>query len=81
MLERMFKKHRLKYSKYTLTELKAHSCTTRRHTKDELMDCIAEKYPILRKLYLKERNNQRPYYQKMFEAIAAASLYEHVKNS
>ena len=80
-MERMLKKNKLLYAKYTLTELKVHSCKTGRQTKSELMECIVEKYPILRKLYLKERNSQRPYYQKMFEAIAAANLYEKEKNS
>ncbi|HYV94625.1 MAG TPA: hypothetical protein VE978_22820 [Chitinophagales bacterium] len=38
--------------------------------KNALMAEIAELYPELRKMYLKEINNRHSYYEKMFEAIA-----------
>ncbi len=62
---------------YTLDDLKRGSGVTWKHNKNEVMEFITEKYPILRKAYLKERNNFRPYYFKMFEAIAAALLLVH----
>lgn len=67
-------KKNLTASLYTLDDLKRGSSSTWKHTKDELMEFITEKYAVLRKEYLKERNSLRPYYLKMFEAIAAARI-------
>lgn len=76
------RKKRIKYSRYSLDDLKQQSSSNWKNTKDDLMEFIAEKYPILRKEYLKERNNVRPYYLRMFEAIGAARILirdiEHV---
>jgi hypothetical protein len=69
------KKH-VTFSRYTLDDLKRNSGVNGKHTKDDLMEFITEKYPMLRRDYLKERNNLRPYYLKMFEAIAAARILE-----
>lgn len=44
--------------------------------KNGLLTHIAELYPELRKIYLKEINNRHSYYNKMFEAIAIAKWRE-----
>lgn len=45
----------------------------------ELMEFMTEQYPVLKRAYLKERNNLNPYYLKMFEAIAAAHYVDDEK--
>lgn len=53
-----------------------------RHGKNsiaELMEFMTEQYPVLKRAYLKERNNLNPYYLKMFEAIAAAHYADDEK--
>jgi len=42
------------------------------HNKNSFMEQIAERYPELRKIYLKEINNRHSYYERMFEAIGVA---------
>jgi RNase H-fold protein (predicted Holliday junction resolvase) len=44
--------------------------------KNAFMEQIAERYPELRKIYLKEVNNRHSYYERMFEAIAIAKWCE-----
>lgn len=67
------RKRKVKVMEFSLDDLKQHYGIYRGR-KDEIMNCIAEQYPELRKEYLKERNNLRPYYLKMFEAVAAARI-------
>jgi len=59
--------------------LKRNTSSNRKYTKGDLMEFITEKYPVLRKQYLKEKNNLEPYYLKMFEAIAAARILAQIK--
>ncbi|HYV90918.1 MAG TPA: hypothetical protein VE978_04010 [Chitinophagales bacterium] len=46
------------------------------HNKNSFMEQIAERYPELRKTYLKEINNRHSYYERTFEAIAVVKWCE-----
>lgn len=73
-LNTLARKRKLLCSRYTLDDLKRNLSPNGKHSLEELMEFITEKYPILRREYLKERNNLTPYYLKMFEAITAARI-------
>jgi len=59
---------------FTLHDIKCMLQRNQKQSRYALMEFLAEKYPILRKAYLKEMNNENPYYLPMFEAIAVARL-------
>lgn len=58
--------------RYSLSDLDYDNRSGIRDGKTKLTESIVEKHPELKKAYLKERNNRREYYTKMFEAIAMA---------
>ena len=57
---------------YSLADLDYDVRTGGRHTRGELSEQVAERHPELKEVYLRERNNRREYYTRMFEAIAMA---------
>ena|SRR5215217_2760041 len=65
---------RLKLYRYGIADLKKHANSNLMQKKDDILEIMTEKYPMLRREYLKERNSVRPYHVKMFEAIAAAQM-------
>ncbi len=65
---------RVKVSQYSLQDLKELSRTKKIRNVEILSEYIVEQYPELRRVYLRERNNENRYYVKVFEAIAAAKL-------
>ena len=58
--------------RYSLTDLDYANRSGKRDGKVKLTERIVKKHPELKNEYLKERNNRREYYTKMFEAIAMA---------
>ncbi len=46
-------------------------------TKGVLSEKVVDRHPELKQEYIKERNNQKEYYTKMFEAIAIAEHSQH----
>jgi Holliday junction resolvasome RuvABC endonuclease subunit len=77
----MAEKKGIKIFRFTLNDLKRSAGLHGRETRDKVMEFVALKYPVLKKEYLKERNNLNPYYLRMFEAIAAARLVDVGGNS
>ena len=69
------KRYGIKVKLYSLSELDYDLRTGKRQTKDMLGEQVAEKHPEVKDAYLRERNNRREYYTKMFEAIAMAERY------
>lgn len=66
------KDHKINVQLFSLSDLDYGLREGKRQTKRKLSEQIAEKYPEVKHEYLKERNNRREYYTKMFEAIALA---------
>ena len=50
-------------------------CPEGKPTKESFMKSLATRYPELRSYCKKELGNQQPYYHKLFEAVAAATLH------
>jgi len=61
---------------YTLSDLKKHYCPGRVVNKNILSECIVSKYPELLPEYTREQTNRNHFYNKMFEAVAAARMYQ-----
>lgn len=68
------KKNKVRIYKFTGQDLKQKVGSQGKNSLNDLMESITHTYPVLKREYLKERNNLNPYYLKMFEAIAAAGL-------
>ena len=66
----MSKKHKIHISRFKVQDIRLKNGLHGKRSMDELMEHITQKYPVLKREYLKERNNLNPYYLKMFEAIA-----------
>lgn len=66
------KRQRIKVQALSLSELDYDIRTGNKQTKANIAEHVAERHPEVRQEYLKERNNRREYYTKMFEAIALA---------
>ena len=73
---RQAERHRIKVEQYSLSDLDYDLRSGRQQTKESLSEQVVEKYPELKKKYLRERNNRTEYYTKMFEAIAMAEQYK-----
>jgi hypothetical protein len=59
---------------YTIHDLRNASGGRYKNQRKCIADYVLDKYPIVRHEYLKERNNKRQYYFKMFEAVLCAHL-------
>ena len=70
------KRYGIKAQLYSLSDLDYDLRTGKRQTKDKLAEQVAEHHPEVKDAYLRERNNRREYYTKMFEAIAMAEQYK-----
>ncbi|MBK6484068.1 MAG: hypothetical protein IPG01_13285 [Chitinophagaceae bacterium] len=75
-ISEMAEKNKIHLSRFTVHDLKLKAGPNSKHSVDDMMEFITEKYPVLKREYIKERNNLNPYYLKMFEAIAAALIAE-----
>ena len=64
---------------YRQAELQALCGDNERMTRRSLMEAVIKRYPELQTFYKREVRNKNKYYHKMFEAIAAATLYLHQK--
>lgn len=73
-ISELAKKNKVRLYKFTMQDIKRKAGDQRKNSMNDLMESITHKYPVLKREYLKERNNLNPYYLKMFEAIAAAGL-------
>ena len=62
---------------YRQAELQALCGGEERMTRKSLMEAVITWYPELQSFYKREVRNKNKYYHKMFEAIAAATLYLH----
>lgn len=67
---------------YRQAELQAFCGNEERMTRRSLMEAVIHWYPELEAFYKRELQNKNKYYHKMFEAIAAATLFlqEKIKN-
>ncbi|MBX7109625.1 MAG: crossover junction endodeoxyribonuclease RuvC [Chitinophagales bacterium] len=72
-------KNKIRLSRFTGQDLKLRAEPAEKHSSSDLMEFVLDKYPVLKREYLKERNNLNPYYFKMFEAIAAALIAERTR--
>ena len=66
---RMAKRRHIKVVQYSLSDLDFEKRNT---VKESISEHVANRHPELRQELLRERNNRREYYTKMFEAIAMA---------
>ena len=71
-IESLAQRRQIQVWQYALSDLDYDLRTGRKLTKGNLSEQVAEKHPQLRNTYLKEQNNRKEYYTKMFEAIAMA---------
>jgi len=69
----MQKKH-LRMAMYSLPELTKATGKKQRNMHYAIAEYLIEIYPGLRREYLKERNMDRAYYSKMFEAVMCAHM-------
>ena len=69
-------KNHIEVAQYSLSDLDHDARTGKKQTKEGLTEKVVEKHPELKHQYLRERNNRREYYTKMFEAVAMAELYK-----
>jgi len=69
-------KKRIPIVTYSLYDLHSVTDGKYRSAKKSISEHVLDTYPKLRREYLKERNNKREYYTKMFEAVLCA----HVRN-
>ena len=74
------KKKHLRIATYSLPELMKVTGRKQKNTHNAIAECVVEIYPGLRREYIKERNMEREYYSKMFEAVLSARML-HVKYS
>jgi Holliday junction resolvasome RuvABC endonuclease subunit len=68
----------IKVKLYSLSDLDYNIQTGKKQTKEGIREQVANRHPELKNDYLKERNNRREYYTKMFEAIAMAEQYKEI---
>lgn len=68
------KKKALAIATYSLPEIKEVCKKQQKNVPIAVAEYALELYPEIRKEYLKERNNKREYYSKMFEAILCAHM-------
>ncbi len=71
-IEMLAQKKRISIKRYSLSDLDIDKRSGKRDGRAKLTERIAERHPELKQEYLKERNNRKEYYTKMFEAIAMA---------
>jgi len=69
-------KSKIPLSRFNGEDLKLKEGLQEKHSMNDLMEFVMEKYPVLNREYIRERNNLNPYYLKMFEAIAAALIVD-----
>ena len=74
-LRYLIKKKRLKLKQYSLQDLWFYCGGRGRNIKALIAEKVIEQYVHLKDEYYKERNSDRPYYSKMFEAIVACLVY------
>jgi hypothetical protein len=72
---RQSERNHIKVRLYSLSDLDYDVREGRKQTKESLSLQVVNKYPVLKKKYLRERNNRTEYYTKMFEAVAMAEQY------
>jgi len=68
----LFERKKIEVYYYSLTDLKRHYCKIDTAKKGSLVEYMLERYPDLIREHMKELQNQKPYYDKIFEAVAAA---------
>jgi RNase H-fold protein (predicted Holliday junction resolvase) len=68
-------RERIKVVQYSLEDLDYDMRTGKKQTKDSISENVVTKHPQLRLAYVREQNNRKEYYTKMFEAIAMAERY------
>ena len=68
----IFEQREVKARYYTLSEVRKLHTGNMKDNKKTLFAQIANIYPELRPLYQKEVHAEKPYYDKVFEAVAAA---------
>jgi RNase H-fold protein (predicted Holliday junction resolvase) len=69
---RQAKRKKIKVVQYSLSDLDYDMRSGSKQARETLSEEIVKKHPALKEELLRERNNRREYYTKMFEAIAMA---------
>ncbi|MEP6673648.1 MAG: hypothetical protein ABJA78_00775 [Ferruginibacter sp.] len=67
----------IKVKMYRQAELQTLCGEQERMTRKSLMEALIHWYPELHSFYSREVRNKNKYYHKMFEAIAAATMFVH----
>ncbi len=67
-------KNGMPIASYSLPELSAVSDKKVRNKHSAVAEYALDAYPAVRREYLKEKNNERKYYSKMFEAVLCAHM-------
>ncbi|MBZ0098349.1 MAG: hypothetical protein K8F30_04655 [Taibaiella sp.] len=73
-ISRLVKRKRISIAQYSLYDMQQYFCKGRKNVRQGIADCMVEKYPFLKTAYLRERNSDRGYYTRMFEAIAVGHM-------
>jgi len=73
-IRELSKRKGLRICQYSMEELGSFFCPGERINRSDLMEIIAEKYPVLAHELDRERTIINPYYVRMFEAVALGSM-------
>jgi len=73
---KLARRKRIPIDTYTIHDLHSVADGRYRSAKKSIAEFVLDTYPTLRREYLRERNNKREYYTKMFEAVVCA----HIRN-
>ncbi len=76
-IKKLADQHTFKMYFYTLEELQRYYSREKKVTKEMLMDGVLDQFPEMIFEHTRELQRGNPYYIKVFEAIAAATLCSH----
>jgi Holliday junction resolvasome RuvABC endonuclease subunit len=69
-IKKLSRRRKLKVHQYSIIQLQNALCSQAKGNTRQLAAEVAAVYPVLRREFLKETANRRPYYVRMFEAVA-----------
>ena len=76
-IKKLADQHNIKMYFYTIEELQRYYSREKKVTKEILMDGVLDQFPEMIFEHARELQRDNPYYVKVFEAIAAATLCSH----
>jgi Holliday junction resolvasome RuvABC endonuclease subunit len=68
-------REKIKVVQYSLEDLDFDMRSSKKQTKSSISEKVVSRHPQLKLAYIREQNNRKEYYTKMFEAIAMAERY------